>query len=837
MYRAFFALPLMQNKNGDYTNSIYGFFSMLFSAIDKINPTHIVVAFDKKGKVFRHEKYDQYKAGRKPMPGELIFQFPMLKSTLDTIGINHMEYEGYEADDILGSFARLCDNNKDDIYILTGDRDAFQLISDNTRVFLTKKGVSDNLIVDEKMLYEMYSLSPNQMKDMKGLMGDNSDNIPGVKGVGEKTSIKLLTQYQTLENVYEHIDEIKGALQKKLILDKDNAFLSKEIGEIFVDLDVAKNLDDFTMPEFNENNLKPAFEALDFKNFLKRFGIETGVKAKSVDIKVIDNEEKLSALMLKLQKQDCFAIDFSDTTNISFDLDIEYEIVCEHSLLNDGFSPDMILGELKAVLECETISKIVFDAKSVKHKLYDYGIEINNIVFDTKLASYVLDPTKKGFELEDIANEYGLSGKSSVIFNAYDLQKKQIEKDELNFIYYDIEFPLTQVLYDMEQIGFKVDIDILNQLKGDFQEKITLLIEEIYSLCGYSDFNINSPKQLGEVLFERLNLPVQKKTKTGYSTNIEVLEKLEPHHPAIKKIIEYRKITKLKSTYIDGLLSLVDSNGKIHSTFNQISTATGRISSIEPNLQNIPIRTVEGREIRKVFVPSSEDRILIAADYSQIELRVLAEIADDKNMQDAFIKNQDIHKRTASQVFDTPIEEVTSSMRSDAKAVNFGIVYGISGFGLAKNIHISVNRASAYIEKYLEEFDGIAKYMEDIKEKAKKDGYVRTMFGRIRYIRELSSSNFNIRSFGERAAMNTPIQGTAADIIKIAMIKVNKLLKDQNLESRLILQVHDELIIDTLKSEEAVVKKLLVDTMQTVIDSKVPLVANVSCGDSWYEAK
>jgi DNA polymerase I len=839
MHRAFYALPLMQNSKGDYTNSVYGFFTMLFSAIEKVKPDHIVVAFDKKGKVFRHEKFKEYKAGRKATPPELIPQFPLLKYALGEIGIKYLDCDGYEADDILGSFAKQGEENSDNIFILTGDRDAFQLISEKTKVFLTKKGVSESLIVDEKQLFDMYSMTPDQMIDMKGLMGDASDNIPGVKGVGEKTAIKLLSEYKTLEGVYENIEKTKGALKEKLVRDKENAFLSKEIGRVYTKLDCIGQIDDYIMPIIDGENLKPAFEVLEFKSLLRRFGVngQEPPKSPKVEAKTIENIDGLKKLISQVENKKIMGLVLENNLFVALDNKNEYEIICEHSLLNSDFTFDFVLNELKPLFESKNIKKIVYNAKDLKHLLADYEISLNNLDFDIKLAAYVLDPTAKSFSLEAISENFDLETKAALVIKAADIQKVKLREDNLVNIYYDIEMPLMKVLFEMECSGFKVDKEILYLLQNEYDEKISKLIEKIYELSGYDDFNINSTKQLGDVLFERLKLPVQKKTKTGYSTDVEVLEKLIDKHLVIKEIIEYRKLTKLKSTYIDGLLNLVDSEGKIHSTFNQISTATGRISSTDPNLQNIPIRTQQGREIRKVFIPSLDDGVLVAADYSQIELRVLADIADDENMKDAFIKNQDIHARTASQVFDVPIDQVTSRLRGDAKAVNFGIVYGISGFGLARNLSISVNRATAYIDKYLEEFSGIAGYMKRIKKEAKEKGYVRTNLGRIRYIKELSSPNYNMRSFGERAALNTPIQGTAADIIKLAMIKVYEELEKRGLKSKLILQVHDELIVDTVKGEENQVETILKDTMENIVKMNVPLIANVSTGKTWFEAK
>ncbi|MEX1307726.1 MAG: DNA polymerase I [Eubacteriales bacterium] len=837
LFRAFYALPLMENQKGEYTNAIYGFFSMIFNALAEVKPDDIVVAFDVKGPVFRHQTFSEYKAGRKETPSELVPQFALLKKALDMIGIKYVEKPGFEADDLLGAFAKVYEKNGDTTYLLTGDRDTYQLISDKINVFLTKKGVSELLVVDEEKLEEIYTLKPDQMVDLKGLMGDASDNIPGVKGVGEKTAVKLLSAYQTIEGVYDHIDEIKGALKEKLIKDKDNALMSREIGTIVTQIDGIDTQADYHAPEISAETLTPAFTMLEFRTLLKRFGGEVKETAREIETEAVDSTDKLKDVISEIEKSSVLGIVFEENMVLAASENKDYELVCEHSLLSSDFTITTALELLSPVLNDESIKKVIYDAKGVKHKLADFGIAVGGLVFDTKLAEYVLDPTAKSFALDAVQRKYDINGKAALLLAVWPKQQKRIQADALTSIMDGVEMPLLNVLFDMEQCGFKVDKKALLELQTEYDKNIETTIARIYHLAGFDDFNINSTKQLGEVLFERLGLPIQKKTKTGYSTDIEVLQKLEDKHPVIAEIISYRKLTKLKSTYIDGLLGLIDSEGKVHSTFNQISTATGRISSTEPNLQNIPIRTQEGREIRRVFVPSQKDGILVAADYSQIELRVLADIAEDANMIDAFRKNQDIHTRTASQVFDVPIDEVTSRLRSDAKAVNFGIVYGISGFGLARNLGISVNRAQAYIDKYLAEFSGIANYMERVKNQAKEDGFVRTSLGRIRYIRELSSNNYNIRSFGERAALNTPIQGTAADIIKLAMIKVDEALKERKMVSQLILQVHDELIVDAAANEAEEVSSLLKDLMEHVVELKVPLVANVSRGKTWYEAK
>lgn len=840
LHRAFHALPILTNSNGEYTNAVYGFFSMLINAINTLKPDYIAVAFDKKGKTFRHEMFTEYKGTRKPTPDELIPQFGLLKNALAEVGITALELEGYEADDILGVLSNIATKNGMSSVLLTGDKDAFQLISDSCKVMLTRKGVSEIDVYDTEKLKCEYDLIPQQIVDLKGFMGDSSDNIPGVPGVGEKTALKLLQTYKSMDGVYENIDEITGKMKDKLQENRDLAFLSRTLAVIDVNAPIEVSLSSLEFKELTADVARSAFQRLGFVSLLKRLGdekTETETEPEKIEQEEINNIEALRQVLSQIIGKEFTAFDFGDDISIAFSPDKEYVIKSEHSLLNIDFTRDIIIKELKPYLEDEKAPKLLHDAKQVITVLKGYGISFSGMLFDTKLAEYAIDPASAGFELRALREKYGISGNAAAISALYDLQKEKLKQDGLWIIYNDIEAPLMNVLLDMEQTGFRVDLNELDAYTSKLSAEIDSLTSQIYELCEYSNFNINSTKQLGQVLFERLSLPTGKKKKTGYSTDIEVLEKLSDKHPVIDKIIEYRRLTKLKSTYLDGLKSIADKNGFVHTTFMQISTVTGRISSKEPNLQNIPVRTQEGKEIRRLFLPSSNERKLVTADYSQIELRILASISNDEVMKNAFMSGVDIHSRTASEVFGVPLDKVTHDMRRSAKAVNFGIVYGISDFGLSRNLGIPVKVAAEYIKRYLARFSGVREYMDNIKEKAKADGYVTTLLGRRRYLPELQSKNYSVRSFGERAALNTPIQGTAADIIKLAMINVSERLKHEGLNSKLILQVHDELIIDTDAGEVPVVCSLLKDCMENAHKLDVPLVAEVSVGDNWLNAK
>ncbi len=841
MYRAFYALPLLTNKEGQYTNAVYGFFSMLINALASVKPDCLAIAFDMKGKTFRHEMYTEYKAGRRETPDELIPQFDLLKDALRGMGIAVLESEGYEADDILGMLSKLAEARDADSVLLTGDRDALQLISSHCRVMLTRKGVSELALFDREKLSEEYGLEPAQIIDLKGFMGDASDHIPGVPGVGEKTALKLLHEYRDMDGVYAQIDNIAGKLKEKLSVNRELAYLSRTLATIDTNVPIGVTLDDLTFGGMTAEAAKPVFARFGFGSLQKRLeGGDEGIPVPEVPATEAVRISDIPALREALKQAahaELVALDLEGEISFAFAGEKEYILQVEHSLLNVDFTREMVLDEMAAVLSDVRIPKLLHDAKPAIAMLREAGIEPKGIVFDTKLAEYALDPGTSDYSLRTLGEKYGVSGSAAAIQKLYPLQKKLLEDNGLWIVYSRIEAPLTQVLLDMERTGFRIDREALHASESEMTRQLDALTQDIYTLSGYNDFNINSTKQLGQLLFERLSLPVVKKMKTGYSTDIEVLEKLSGKHPVIDKIIEYRKLSKLKSTYIDGLAKIADKDGFVHTTFVQISTVTGRISSKEPNLQNIPVRTQEGREIRRLFLPSSSERKLVAADYSQIELRILASIAGDTVMQEAFREGLDIHTRTASEVFGVSLDAVTSDMRRSAKAVNFGIVYGISDFGLARNLDIPVKRAAEYIRRYFERFPGVRAYMDGIIEKAKADGYVTTLLGRRRYLPELKSNNYNIRSFGERAALNTPIQGTAADIIKLAMIDVHSKLLDGGYQSRLILQVHDELIIDAAPEEAGAVGALLKECMENAYPLDVPVVAQLSVGDNWLDAK
>ncbi len=841
LHRAFYALPILTNSNGEYTNAVYGFFSMLINALGTLRPDYLAVAFDKKGKTFRHDMFENYKGTRKPTPDELLPQFDLLKKSLEAVGVSTLELEGYEADDILGVLSNLATKNGMQSVLLTGDKDAFQLISDSCKVMLTRKGVSEIEVYDVQKLKDEYALVPQQIVDLKGFMGDSSDNIPGVPGVGEKTALKLLQTYKSMDGVYGSIGEISGKLKEKLEENKELAFLSRTLAEIDINAPVEVSLPALEFKELTADNARDVFQRLGFVSLIKRLGgreeAAEEAQAPKVDNIEISDMQHLNQALSEIKSKEYVAFDFGDDISLAYSPEKEYVVKSEHSLLNMDFSRDMVIKELKPYLEDESLPKLMHDAKQAVTMLKSYGVNAKGILFDTKLAQYALDPGTAGFELDALREQYGAGGRAAAIVSLYNAQKERLKSDGLWYIYNDIESPLMEVLLDMEETGFRIDLKELEAYTAKLSAEIDALTASIYELCEYDNFNINSTKQLGQVLFERLALPTGKKKKTGYSTDIEVLEKLSGKHPVIDKIIEYRRLTKLKSTYLDGLKGIADKNGFIHTTFMQISTVTGRISSKEPNLQNIPIRTQEGKEIRRLFLPSSDERKLVTADYSQIELRILASISGDSVMKSAFLSGVDIHARTASEVFGVPLERVTEEMRRSAKAVNFGIVYGISDFGLSRNLGISVKVAAEYIKRYLARFSGVREYMNSIKEKAKEDGYVTTLLGRRRYLPELKSKNYSVRSFGERAALNTPIQGTAADIIKLAMIEVSKRLKEGGYKSKLILQVHDELIIDAAPDETEAVSSLLKDCMENTYKLDVPLTAQVSVGDNWLDAK
>lgn len=839
IFRAFHALPPMNMDNGMQVNAAYGFFSMLLNLVQEQQPQYMAVAFDLKGPTFRKEMYAGYKATRAKTPEELLEQFPLIKQALNLLNIKILQIPGYEADDIIGTMTARADAEGMDSYIYTGDRDSLQLISEHTKVMLTRKGVSEIEIYDLGHLQEILGLEPWQIIDMKGLMGDASDNIPGIAGVGEKTALKLLHQFGSVEKLYERIDELpKNKMREKVENGRESAFFSKQLATIERNVPLHVDLQELRFEGLDSQCLYEVLDSFGFQSMIKRLGLKREKIQKATKIE-IGKEEELEEAIIQIRKVKKMALCFDEEKFLfSAEEDTAYSIGMQQNLFGDTLSWQQVLQRLKEVLEDKTIEKTVYDAKRIKHICAELQILLQGVVFDVMLAEYVLNPTLRDFSLTKLQDTYDAEEDAAALFTIRNAQEQAIEKQDLGIVFYEIEMPLSEVLFQMEREGFEIDTELLNSFSQQYAGSIETLKGQIYELAGTDDFNIASTKQLGSILFEKLGLPVVKKTKTGYSTNAEVLEKLSGMHPIIDKISEYRLLTKLKSTYLDGLAILADpQTHKVHTTFSQTATATGRISSIEPNLQNIPVRSEFTSHIRELFIPSRSDGFIIAADYSQIELRVLAHISQDAHMCDAFIHDEDIHARTASEIFGVSLQEVTPEMRSSSKAVNFGIVYGISDFGLAKNLGIPRYKAEEYINRYLEEFTGVRRYMQQIVQQARQDGYVKTLYGRIRYVPELASSNYNTRSFGERVALNTPIQGTAADIIKIAMINVARVFAERQLASKLISQVHDELIVDAVPEEVEVVKEILKQTMESVIRLEVPLKSNVAIGKNWAEAK
>lgn len=874
IHRAFYALPLLSNKKGIYTNGVYGFLTMLYKVLDEKKPDYICVAFDKKGPTFRHEEYDKYKAHRSATPTELVQQFPIIREILDAMKIKYLELSRFEADDIAGTLARVGEENSMEVILVTGDKDYLQLATDNTKVLITRKGITELEEFDRNIIIKEYGITPEQLIELKGLMGDQSDNIPGVPGIGEKTGLKLLKEYDTIENIYENIDNISGKkLKENLIENKDIAFLSRRLGQIITTVPMDLDFEELRLEEPNSQELKKLYEEFEFNSLFGRISGEestTEVNTQSIEYNMLKSTD-YNDLIESIKREGKFGFKFLISDNNYIENKIILIGIKSGSgitqIINLESNKEEFINRFKTVFEDKHIEKIGHNLKSDIVILSRLGIDIENFTFDSMIAGYLIDPSQSSYSINNISKDYlnyygideeSLLGKGKnkksfgdlseeesgeyisfildTVFNVESKMKEIIKEQEMLELYYNVELPLVKVLGSMEFLGFKIDKNELIRLGDEFDTEITNLTNEIYEMADM-EFNINSPKQLGEILFDKLSLPVIKKTKTGYSTDAEVLDKLKNQHPIIDKILRYRQITKLKSTYIDGLLNLVNKNtNRIHSSFNQTITTTGRISSTEPNLQNIPIRTEDGRKIRKAFI-SEGDCVLVDADYSQIELRVLAHISQDPKMIEAFIYNEDIHKKTASEVFNVAKEEVTSDMRSRAKAVNFGIIYGISDYGLSRDLNISRKEAKEYIDNYLSNYKFVKIYMEDIVKEGKDNGYVETILHRRRYIPELAAKNFNIKSFGERIAMNTPIQGSAADIIKMAMVKVYNELRKRKLKSRLILQIHDELIIETYKDEIEEVKGILKDLMENSIQLDVPLIADLEVGDNWYDTK
>ena len=866
-YRAYYAMPALKNKKGLYTNSVYGFTLMLERILEDTKPKYALVAFDKGKETFRHKSYEAYKGTRDKTPNELVEQFGYVRELLDSYGIKYEEHLDYEADDIIGSYAKIAEKAGLEVIIVSGDKDLTQLASDNITVYYTKRGVTEIDYYTPEFINEKYGLTPQQIIDMKGLMGDKSDNIPGIAGIGEKTAIKLLTEYKTVENVLENIDNISGKkLKERLTEGKEDAILSKKLATIYTDVPVDNKIEDLTFKE-NREKKKELFEKLEFVSFLRKLSQENSDENKNdsetkeenikkdIKIELADKNTKLDFKNSSLHIE-CYTEDYqnSDVLGVSVYVDNTAYIFSEESFFDNKYAIEYLESQEE---------KIVYDIKKIIYIAKKNNKDVNGDVFDIKIANYLIDVTSKS-EIDKIvfnylgeiisSNEeiYGKGAKRSLptqeVLNSYiakiaasilevkPLMIKRLEEENMLDLYKNIEIKVARVLANMEFEGIHVSKKALDEMSQEFDERIKVLEGSIYTLAG-SEFNIASPKQLGVVLFEDLGLPVVKKTKTGYSTAVEVLEQLQYKHDIIPLIMEYRTLTKLNSTYAKGLVKDITREGKIHTRYEQTLTQTGRLSSVNPNLQNIPTRIEEGKKIRKAFIPASSDRVILSIDYSQIELRVLAHIAQDKGMIDAFKHDVDIHTKTASDVNGVPLDEVTPTMRREAKAVNFGIVYGISDFGLSNNLGITRKRAKEFIEKYLETFKGVDKYMTDIVEFAKEHGYVETLYNRRRSLLEINAKNKIIANLNARIAMNTPIQGTAADIIKIAMISAYNYIEESKVDAKLLLQVHDELIFDVSKDILEEFTDKMVTIMEEAASLDVKLKAEASSGPSWYEAK
>ena len=869
--RAFYALPDMTNSEGLHTNAVYGFTRMLFKIIDDYKPTHISVAFDKKAPTFRHKEYADYKAGRKKMPDELGQQLQPLKELLDTFNIHRMEMAGYEADDLIGTVAKMGEDNDFEVYIVTGGKDAIQLASNKTTTLITKKGVGEVEEYNYDSVVERYEMTPTQFIDLKGLMGDKSDNIPGVPGIGEKTGIKLIKEFSSIENIIENIDQLKGSVKKKIEENKEQAIFSKKLATIIRDVPIEISLDELSYGDYDKKAVIEEFKKFGFTTLIKQVLAMDDIEGESTV------EEKIELKISHLDNVLEFKKEVEKTNKLFIKTVSKVGNILEQNLMyvflsadgeNIYYINDEELELIKDIISNEEIKKIGYNLKDDYLAFKPYNIEINNMFFDIAIGEYLIDSkSSTSYECSDIAMKYltkkiksqeELLGKGAkakkfsdlsleelstyfgeilnTVYNVYPMMEKTFKDMDMEYLFYDVEMPLVEVLGSMEYCGMAVDKNQLNELGNKFKEIISNLEEEIFSLAG-EKFNINSPKQLGVILFEKLELPVIKKTKTGYSTSADVLEKLRDKHEIIDKITEYRQIVKLNSTYVEGLLGIINPiSGRIHSSFNQTITTTGRISSTEPNLQNIPVKTEMGREIRKVFIADEHSK-LVDADYSQVELRVLAHMSGDEHMIEAFQNDIDIHSKTASQIFGVDVNDVSSKQRSEAKAINFGIVYGKTDFGLSQDLNIPVPQAKAYIESYFANYDKIKVFMDDAIKNATDNGYALTIFNRRRYIPEINSSNFMVRNQGKRFAMNAPIQGSAADIIKIAMVNVFTRLKDENLKSRLILQVHDELIVEAVEEELDKVCNIVKEEMESAVNLQVHLDVDLNVGDSWFETK
>ncbi|WP_339169395.1 DNA polymerase I [Paenibacillus sp. FSL R5-0341] len=872
IYRAFFAMPPLTNSKGLHTNAVYGFTTMLLRLLEEHKPTHVMVAFDAGKITFRHEGYQEYKGGREKTPPELSEQFPLLKELLKGLGIAQFELAGFEADDIIGTLTKRADEAGRQVLVVSGDKDMLQLASEHVHIGLTRKGVTDIELYDPAQIKERYGLTPLQIIDLKGLMGDASDNIPGIPGVGEKTALKLLHQFGSVEDVLNGTSELKGKMKEKIEAHAEDARMSKQLATIHREVPLEQTWEDMQFAGLKEEHAGPALAKLEFKSLLERLSFSGSIGSEQEAVPAaevqssIATEDTISELFSSLDSIDVLHVEThgdnphqAKLIGLAVGSAGAYTFIAPELLQSEAAAP------VRAWLGNSEEPKRGYDLHRVDLALHAHGIEFAGASFDVQLAAYLLDPTESNQTISGLTTKYGLPSlveddtvmgkgakykvpeveilgdflcrKAAAVAAIIPLQEQVLETDEMNSLFYELEMPLSRILADMEKQGIKANTADLQALGSEFEEQISRLMAEIYKLSG-TEFNLNSPKQLGEILFDRLGLPVVKKTKTGYSTDAEVLEKLAPYNDVVKHILQYRQLAKLQSTYVEGLLKEIsDRDGKVHTYYRQTIAATGRLSSQFPNLQNIPIRMEEGRKIRKVFVPSEPGWSILAADYSQIELRVLAHISDDERLKEAFVNDMDIHTKTASDVFGVKPEDVDGDMRRSAKAVNFGIVYGISDYGLSQNLHITRKEAAQFIDQYFEVFQGVRRYMDDIVKEARQDGYVKTLLERRRYLPEINASNFNLRSFAERTAMNTPIQGTAADIIKLAMVQMDEALRERNLKSRMLLQVHDELVFEVPADELELMKDLVPSVMEKALELSVPLKAEVSFGDNWYEAK
>lgn len=873
IYRAFFAMPPLTSSSGVHTNAVYGFTNMLLRLLQEEQPSHILVAFDAGKETFRHEGYQDYKGGREKTPPELSEQFPLMRELLESFGIAWFELPGFEADDIIGTISKQGEEAGVDVLVVTGDKDMLQLVSDRVKVALTRKGISEVEPYGIKEIEDKYGLRPEQIIDLKGLMGDVSDNILGVPGIGEKTALKLLHQFGSVEEVLARTDELKGKMKENLVNYAEDARMSKQLATIFREVPVERSWEDMAFSGMLEEQAAQMLRKLEFKSLLERLSFAPhqdveqagGSALEEVQVTVIDDQTIHQLVEVLPEVQNVVVESHGENPHHAVLMGVVLSTEEEHFYLD----PEVLHSDVaKPVIDWlgdENKPKRGYDLHRADLTLNWQGIEFGGAEHDIQLAAYLLDPTNNDLTVSGLAAKYGigavaadeevygkgakfkvpdqallsqhLARKSAALLQILPLQKQELEQVEMNRLFYELEMPLSIILAEMEKQGVAVNRDTLMELGAEFEAQISSLIARIYDIAGL-EFNLNSPKQLGEVLFDKLQLPVIKKTKTGYSTDAEVLEKLAPYHDIVQYILEYRQLAKLQSTYVEGLLKEIrPETGKVHTYFRQTITATGRLSSQFPNLQNIPIRLEEGRKIRQAFVPSEEGWFMLSADYSQIELRVLAHISGDNGLQEAFLHDMDIHTKTAMKVFGVAADQVDGNMRRSAKAVNFGIVYGISDYGLSQNLNITRREAARFIDQYFDAFQGVRTYMDGIVKEAKRDGYVKTLLERRRYLPEINASNFNLRSFAERTAMNTPIQGTAADIIKLAMIMMDEVLRERKLKSRMLLQVHDELVFEVPPEELELMTTLVPETMERALQLSVPLKAEVSSGANWYDAK